>query len=743
MKRTDEKGLIYRAAEKRWPAVLVICLLLQLILVAAVPHGVLADTILVGSQVQVIGTSGDGLNVRASATTTASIVCVEKDGARGVVSAGPVSAGGFVWWRVQWNDGKSGWSVGSYLKLAGPSIVPGVPSTLKATPGVESVVLTWSGPGDTGATPITAWRIYRDQHSGPTTMVATLHQGDPGFDTCTWSDGPMLIGGQTYWYGVSAVNAGGEGTQCAAVQAVPQAAPVPQGLFFVPPQLDFGGDSTSLALTLQNTGTTPLTFTIVPGASWIAGVSPLAGSIPVSGSQQITVNVSRSGLRSGTYQGLVRVSCGNSAINVPVQMRVGMIQGIDVWRNQSPIDWAAVKAYGVQFAFIKATEGTGITDSCLDQFVPAAQAAGVLVGVYHVAWADENTPAAEAAYFLKVAGHYVAPLALAPVLDLEPRYCLPGVAMVKWIDQWANAVRAATGVTPIIYCCSSVAANLHKADPTIDERYSLWIAAYTTASQPNISGWNSWSFWQYASTDKVPGISANAVDHDWFNGDEQSLQKYVIGGTAGVARTLVSAVKGNGLISADPQQSPYTTGSMVTLTAKPAAGWKFTGWSGDVQSTNNPLAITMDTNKSVIATFAKVSDPDQHVVTLTVGSTTAHVDDQKITLDSPPAIVGGRTLVPLRPIIEGLGGTIAWTAGTRSVQVELGGTTLALQIGNRTAVVNGKSATMDVPASIIKGRTMLPIRFISEHLGAQVQWNQATKTVTITITVNKGTASGE
>jgi hypothetical protein len=98
----------------------------------------------------------------------------------------------------------------------------------------------------------------------------------------------------------------------------------------------------------------------------------------------------------------------------------------------------------------------------------------------------------------------------------------------------------------------------------------------------------------------------------------------------------------------------------------------------------------------------------------------------------------------LRPIIEGLGGAITWVSETRSVEVEFNGTTLLLQIGNRTAVVNGKPVQMDVPATIMNGRTMLPVRFVSEHLGADVQWEELTKTVTITVssaTVTGGTST--
>jgi len=726
--------------------VMMLCLFLLASLMS-VPYPARADILTIGSEVEVTGTSGDGLNVRSSADSTAAVVGVENDGARGVVQEGPVVAGSFTWWRIQWKSGVMGWSVGQYLRVAVPNPIPSVPTDLTATAGTESAVLAWSLPEDPGTSPIVAWRIYRDRHTGPTTLVATLNVGDQGFDTRTWTDGPMLIGGRSYWYAISAVNANGASGTCTDVQVVPLVAPMPAGIFFLPPELDFGGEQRSLVLTLQNTGTAPVTFTTAVGASWLATPSPASGSIPVGGVQPVSIVVQRTGMVAGTYESLVRVSCSTGSINIPAQMRVGMIQGIDVSRWQcsgdhagDPIDWAAVRGSGFQFVYVKATEGVNITDAFMSVLVPGARSAGMLTGVYHICWPAENTAAAEAAYFLKVAGQFVGPGFLVPVLDIEPRYNIHGVAMVKWIDQWASIVRGATGANPVIYCSSSVAADLFKVDPTISGRYRLWIAAYTAAAQPNVGGWGSWAFWQYADNGIVPGVEGHSVDLNWFNGNEQSLAQYVIGGTTQATYTLLSAVMGNGFLSVEPQQASYPAGSTVTFTARPAAGWEFAGWSGSVTGTANPLSLTMNENKSVLATFTKSIDPNEHIITLSVGSMVAYLDGQTVTLDTPPVIVSGRTLVPLRAIIEGLGGAVTWVPETRSVEVGFNGTTLLLQIGNRTAVVNGEAVTMDVPAAIMNGRTMLPVRFVSEHLGADVQWEELTKTVTIT--VNSATASG-
>jgi len=737
----DQRGARIWRPVARWAAAALALLLVLTSLLASFSVACAAD-LAVGSAVEVTGTGGDGLNVRSAASTASSVIGILQDGARGMVLEGPVTAGGFTWWRIQWSSGLAGWSAGTYLRVPAPNPLSGPPTALVAVPGVESVILSWGVPDSTGTSPVTAWRIYRDRHADPSTLVATLQAGQPGFEQRTWTDGPMLLGGATYWYAVSAVNAAGESDLTEDVQVVPQTAPLPAGVFFLPPELDFGGDQSSLVLTLQNSGTSPVTFSILPGDTWMTSVSPASGSIPTGGVQRITVTVQRANMPAGTYESLVRVQCSTGSVNIPAHMRIGMIQGIDVSRWQcsgdhegDPINWTSVRSAGYRFVFVKATESVSIKDAYLDVLAPGARAAGLLTGVYHVCWPADNTPEAEAAYFLQNAGQYMTAGCLIPVLDLEPRYNIHGAAMVAWIDKWAGAVKAATGATPAIYCSSSVAADLLKGDATIASRYPLWIASYITADQPNTGGWNTWSFWQYTSTGKVPGIEGHNVDLDCFNGSEETLAQYVITGQPSSC-SLITGVMGNGVIGISPQQASYDPGTSVTLSATAVPGWEFVGWSGTVTSTENPLVITMNKNMSILGTFQKSAAPLQHVITLSVGNAVAHIDNQEVALDSPPVIVGGRTLVPLRPIIEGLGGTLTWIPETRSVEVELGGVAIQLQIGNRTAIVNGQSVTMDVPAAIINSRTMLPVRFVSENIGADVDWEDLTRTVTIRVTVS-------
>ncbi|MDQ7829811.1 MAG: copper amine oxidase N-terminal domain-containing protein [Armatimonadota bacterium] len=107
------------------------------------------------------------------------------------------------------------------------------------------------------------------------------------------------------------------------------------------------------------------------------------------------------------------------------------------------------------------------------------------------------------------------------------------------------------------------------------------------------------------------------------------------------------------------------------------------------------------------------------------------VDGGRVRFDQPPVVRGGRVLVPLRGVFERLGASVDWEAATQTVLAVRGGTVVELQIGSRQARVNDRVVLLDVPARIIGARTLVPLRFVSEALGATVQWQEATRTVLI------------
>ncbi len=107
------------------------------------------------------------------------------------------------------------------------------------------------------------------------------------------------------------------------------------------------------------------------------------------------------------------------------------------------------------------------------------------------------------------------------------------------------------------------------------------------------------------------------------------------------------------------------------------------------------------------------------------------VNDTLIPLDQPPIIENGRTLLPIRACMESLGGDVSWDEENQTVTTLLGNRRVDLIIDDRTAYVDFVQATLDVPARIINGRTLVPVRFVCESFGLSVLWDEASRTVKV------------
>ncbi len=109
------------------------------------------------------------------------------------------------------------------------------------------------------------------------------------------------------------------------------------------------------------------------------------------------------------------------------------------------------------------------------------------------------------------------------------------------------------------------------------------------------------------------------------------------------------------------------------------------------------------------------------------------VNGEKIVFgeDQPPVIENGRTLVPFRAVLEKMGAAVEWDNASQTVTCTLADKEVSLVIGSDKMASTDGEVTLDVPAKIIGSRTMVPIRAISEGLGAQVDWDNDTRTVTV------------
>ena len=191
-----------------------------------------------------------------------------------------------------------------------------------------------------------------------------------------------------------------------------------------------------------------------------------------------------------------------------------MIPGIDVSHWQGEIDWPKVREAGVEFAYIKLTEGLSSVDALFESNWKAAKEAGVIRGAYHFVTADSIDGQIE--FFLK---NVPSDTDLPPCFDFEytplsssnptADDALACVCQVPWMVLYASPdwISGKFAITPPVL---------------------LWIANYHVV-KPRIHPWSKWTFWQHSDQGKVPGINGD-VDLDWFNGTIEELQRLPVTG---------------------------------------------------------------------------------------------------------------------------------------------------------------------------------------------------------------------
>jgi lysozyme len=202
------------------------------------------------------------------------------------------------------------------------------------------------------------------------------------------------------------------------------------------------------------------------------------------------------------------------------------VHGIDVSRYQTSVDWPTARAYGVSFAFIKATEGADHADSgCRSHWYGAAQA-GVPRGAYHFYYFCRSA-AEQARWFIANVPRERG--ALPPVLDLEwnagSRSCpyRPDTeSVLSEVQTFLNMVGSYYDQQPIVYTTPDFWENnqlwrLHGAQPWLRS-----VAAHPSERYPG----EAWTFWQYSGTGLVPGI-AGQVDLNTFAGSPRDWAAWV------------------------------------------------------------------------------------------------------------------------------------------------------------------------------------------------------------------------
>ena len=205
------------------------------------------------------------------------------------------------------------------------------------------------------------------------------------------------------------------------------------------------------------------------------------------------------------------------------------------------------------------------------------------------------------------------------------------------------------------------------------------------------------------------------------------------GGGAAASDYVISVVKSdNGSLSVS--QPSASAGTTITVTATADKGYKVSAVTATDANGNKLSVKSAGSDKyTFIMPVGKVSVKASFVqegvntdaIIMQIGSKTIQAYGKTITNDASPLIVNNRTMVPIRVVTETLGGTAVWNEAARTV----------------TLVINGKTITMTIDVAlekygvapiIINNRTYVPIRFVAEELGADVQWNETTQQITIT-----------
>lgn len=170
--------------------------------------------------------------------------------------------------------------------------------------------------------------------------------------------------------------------------------------------------------------------------------------------------------------------------------------------------------------------------------------------------------------------------------------------------------------------------------------------------------------------------------------------------------------------------------AMSSVTGKDHSGF-FEYWSSMGIKLDPGAIPALDTwNPEKEAGYSTKYIPSMHML---AGDVPVKVvlDERPLSLDTKPVNKNGSLLVPLRTIVEALGAQVAWDGKDKSITITTGGKKVKMAIDNKKACIDGSEYILDAPPALIDGKTMVPLRFISEVTGCKVYWYDTVKTVLI------------
>lgn len=239
---------------------------------------------------------------------------------------------------------------------------------------------------------------------------------------------------------------------------------------------------------------------------------------------------------------------------------------------------------------------------------------------------------------------------------------------------------------------------------------------------------------RYAETDKYAASTASEAQFTTRKKSSSSSSD-----TSAPTYGVSTGKTENGEISVTPAKAE--AGETVTIKATPDSGYQLDKMTVKDKNNStvklkkaddNEYTFTMPVGKvSVDATFVQKDAADDSnaaeagkTIKLQIGSRIVNVGNEAVIYDAAPVIRNDRTLVPIRIITEALGGKVDWNGATKEVTLSINDKEIKMTIGKMLEKYG-------VAPVIIDGRTFVPVRFVADELGAEVAWDEATKTVTI------------
>ncbi|HBX24431.1 MAG TPA: hypothetical protein DEF34_12485 [Desulfotomaculum sp.] len=338
-------------------------------------------------------------------------------------------------------------------------------------------------------------------------------------------------------------------------------------------------------------------------------------------------------------------------------------------------------------------------------------------------------------------------------IDELPTVSKSGNSLIEWNTKQDGSGTAFTSSTPItaditlyaIWNSYTVTFNVGAGNGTItaviseEEIHSGDLLAYGSTVTFTATPSSDWKFTRW----DIDGTTVSTPVYNLIVESDKTVTAYFKRASSGSSNsapitkyTLTMEIEGQGTVTPAEGEHKYPAGTSVNLKAAAVEGWEFVQWVLDGETVSNmETEIKLDGSVKAKAVFKETEPKPRGAkeIILTIDSQLMRVNSEEVAMDVAPIIdpQTGRTMVPVRFVSEYLGADVQWLLETKQIKIVLGDKGILLTIGSNKVLVNGEEIEIDCPAEVYGSRTFVPLRFVSEILGAKVEWDGTTRQVTI------------